>query len=144
MLHTLSLVLPVLLPSWRFFQSVEPSPRVQWALLDGGTPLDWQAFRPRPAALSPLQMLCRLFWNPHGNEALFVVSCAERIAQDPTPHSIAEIASRIQDDIAAMPLRPDRRMQFRLVFVTRDADGWSEEIVYLSPPLPARRPRNDV
>jgi hypothetical protein len=139
MLKTLSLVLPVLLPSWRFFQTIEPSPRVQWtALSKGGVALgDWQEFRPRPVAIPVVQMLCRLFWNARRNDALFVVSCAERIAENPTPHSINEITRRILDDLE--PGTTDSHVsaaQFRLVFMSRDETGISQDILFLSNPFP--------
>jgi len=38
-----------------------------------------------------MQMSGRMFWNPSWNESLFLVSCAERLLQNPTPHSEDEI-----------------------------------------------------
>ncbi len=40
-----------------------------------------------------------MFWNPEGNESLFLVSCAERIMENYTPHSENEILKRIARDI---------------------------------------------
>ena len=143
MLKTLSLILPVLIPSWRFFKAIEPSPRVEWALLSDrdGTAEDWQKFRPRPLVVTPSQMLRRLFWNPAWNDALFVVSCAERISQTPTAHSINEINRRILSDLKQMPIdAAGKWIQFRLVFVHRDKTGLSQDILYLSEPVPAAGP----
>lgn len=143
MLKTLPLILPVLIPSWRFFKAIEPSPRVQWALLTGNGDLTgkWQEFRPRPMAITPFQMLCRLFWNPAWNDALFVVSCAERIALNPTAHSIAEIRRRILSDIEQMPIdSTGKLMQFRLVFVQCDETGLSQDVLFLSEAVPASDP----
>jgi hypothetical protein len=145
MLKTLSLILPVLIPSWRFFKAIEPSPRVQWTLLadSGDLADDWQEFKPRPMVVTPFQMLCRLFWNPAWNDALFVVSCAERIALNPTPHSVTEIRRRILSDIEQLPIdSTDKLMQFRLVFVQRDETGLSQDIVFLSELVPATGPLN--
>lgn len=143
MLKTLSLALPVLIPSWRFFKEIEPSPRVQWAL--GSTREvsegDWHEFRPRPLVVTPFQMFRSLFWNPAWNETLFIVSCAERIAQQPTDHSVNAIKRRIFQEIERM--RTDatgKWMRFRLVFVCRDETGMSQEIVFLSDPYPVQRP----
>ena len=138
MLHILSLILPVLVPSWRFFQSVEPSPRIQWAL-DKPTQTDvWQEFWPRPAHVTLGQMLTRLFWNPARNEALFVFSCAERIALGHTVHSVDAINARIYNDLRARNIETKELMlRFRLVFVTRSINGWSEDIVFQSTPIPA-------
>lgn len=140
MLKTLSFVLPVLIPSWRFFKSIEPSPRVQWALFSERNlaPIVWQEFRPRPLAVTRLSMVLRLFWNPSWNDALFVVSCAERIQQDPTTHSIQEISRRIQSDIEKMGMGvTDKMLRFRLVFVRREGGALVQEIVFLSDAVPA-------
>lgn len=143
MLKTLSLILPVLVPSWRFFQTIEPSPRVQWAVLSApdAAPDDWQEFRPQPATVSLFQMLLRLVWNPARNEDLFVISCAERIKDHPTAHSIKEIRHRIQDDLERT--RGDttaQMLQFRLVFVRRDQTRLVEDVVFVSDPFPNRAP----
>ncbi|MGB5871897.1 MAG: hypothetical protein WBH04_17040 [Albidovulum sp.] len=88
--------------------------------------------------VTPLQMVTRLFWNPDWNDALFVVSCAERILQEPTDHSITEITRRIQQDIAQMPMDVSADLlQFRLVFVHREGTDLVREIVFLSDLVPA-------
>lgn len=134
------LILPVLIPSWRFFKTIEPSPRVQWALVpaaDNGA-REWHEFRPRPLHITPFEMMWRLFWNPARNDALFVVSCAERIAEHPTRHSIDEINRRILSEVAhSQTDLMGRLLQFRLVFVSRTDAGISEEIVYVSDPIAA-------
>lgn len=139
MWKTIFLILPVLVPSWRFFKTIEPSPRVQWALLPVGSAagvggaIDWREFRARPEIVSPLQMARRLFWNPAWNETLFLVSCAERIQGQPTQHSITEIQQRILRDIMRRPIDvADKMLQFRLVFVHRDDVGISNEVVFVS------------
>ena len=135
MWKTLSLILPVLMPSWRFFKTIEPSPRVQWRFLTDRnvTTGDWQDFRPRPQAVTAVQMIGRLFWNPVWNDSLFVVSCAERIEQQPTDHSITEITQRILADNAATRMNPKARLvQFRLLFVHRDGADLVEDIVFVS------------
>ena len=143
MLKTLLLLLPVLVPSWRFFEEIEPSPRVEWTLLPNRDtlPNKWYEFRPRALKTSPFQMLRCLFWNPEWNETLFVVSCAERIAQHPTNHSIKEINQRILADLDRMNFGTrDMLMQFRLVFVQQGQTGLTREEVFLSHPIPADGP----
>ena len=82
---------------------------------------DWREFRPRPANVSLFQMLYRLFWNPAWNESLFLVSCAERIEERPTEHSINEIRRRILREIMRIKIETtDKVLQFRLVFVHRN------------------------
>ncbi len=144
MLKTLSYILPVIFPSWRFFKTIEPSPRVQWTLFsaDDTAPEVWREFQPRPLTVAPVAMALRLFWNPDRNEELFVVSCAERIQQQPTDHSIAEIRRRIQHSIEAMHVdTTDSLFQFRLVFVRRERTSLVEDVVFLSARFPASATR---
>lgn len=143
MLNTLAMILPVLIPSWRFFKTIEPSPRVQWALLSegGGGPADWQELHPPPATVTALQMLARLFWNADRNEQLFVISCAERIQQQPTAHSIDEIGRRVRQKMTHMGLdRTDQYWQFRLVFVHREQARLVKKVVFLSEARPIVAP----
>lgn len=143
MLKTISLILPVLIPSWRFFKAVEPSPRVEWAIVprDAEGVCNWTPYQPRPQAVSLGEMFRRLLWNPAWNDALFVVSCAERIALgiEPTSHSVNEIQRRILRDINGLDLGVDEGlMQFRLVFVYRDDTGFVQDVVFVSEPVPVR------
>ncbi len=142
--NTLSLLLPVLFPSWRFFKEIAPSPRVQWTLLSKGdeAPAAWQEFRPRPLTITPLRMAFRLLWNPGWNDTLFVVSCAERIYQQPTAHSVTEIMQRIQSDIEILGVDTGGRLlQFRLVFVHREGAALEEQVVFISDPFLAKAPK---
>ena len=123
MMRTLALILPVLIPSWRFFRAVDPSPRVQWKRGCGA----WQELRPRPQRLGPGAMLRRLVWNPHWNDMLFVVSCAERLEQGPDPVALREIARRV-------PAGPD--VQFRIVLVHDDGTTATEEVIHTFDPAP--------
>lgn len=89
MLAGLRLLLPALMPSWRFFDAVTASPRLDFALLagpDDEAPL-WHAFRPRPPHLGFAAMARRMVWNPQWNEALFLVSLAERLVTTDDPHT---------------------------------------------------------
>ena len=125
-MNPLSLLAPALIPSWNFFDVIAPSPRLEYALgaSASGTSGPWQAFRPLPQRLSPLTLLGRLVWNPRWNETLFLVSCAERLIQQPTAHSEDEIFRRMAADLAR---RTDTEpsaswLSFRLVFLTREGD----------------------
>ena len=134
MLKTLQLLAPVLLPSWRFFDSIAASPRIECQSLSASAePLDdWREFRPRPQSLALGTYLRRLFWNPRWNETLFLTSCAERLLDSPSEHSIREIATRIEEslrDEAAPPF-----FRFRLVLVSRAGEALQREVAYVSPP----------
>jgi hypothetical protein len=136
-LQTLKLLLPALIPSWRFFHTIAPSPRIEFTLLhtaheaSGG----WQEFRPRPARLSVGAMLMRLFWNPRWNESLYLVSCAERLMTHPTEHSVREIRDRIEAELArnAIDAGAAPYLQFRLVFVSWEGAQIQRHITYISP-----------
>jgi hypothetical protein len=136
-----TLLLPALIPSWNFFDVIAPSPRIEYALLRsvGDASGDWRAFRPRPERVSPLAMLARLAWNPRWNETLFLVSCAERLTDHPTPHSEDEIFRRIAADLAREPSlgRGDIErpwLCFRLVFVSREHEAVVSEVLFQPAP----------
>lgn len=138
MLKLISLALPVLIPSWRFFKAIEPSPRVQWSLLPPATlaPGPWQDVQPRPQRVPISQMLRRLLWNPAWNESLYLVSCAERIQQQRDRHSIDEIRCRVLRMIRRSDPNLKGAFRFRLVFVRRDGADLVEEIVFISDSVP--------
>ena len=137
----LRLLLPALLPSWRFFDAVTASPRVDYALLaDPDDEADhWQEFRPRPAILTPGAMFRRLLWNAEWNENLFLVSLAERLMRAETAETVAHSQRELQHRVARHLDRHDRRdrdlyLQIRIRLVGR-VDRWvADEIVYLSGP----------
>ncbi len=131
MLHGFKLLLPALMPSWRFFDTIGPSPRIEYALLDEAHAVAvWQEFRPRPARLSFGQMLLRLIWNPRWNQSLYLVSCAERLMANPTAQSEREIMERIMAEHADAS---EPWLQFRLVFVSMQGEGMREDITFTSP-----------
>ncbi len=146
MLHILKLLIPALIPSWNFFDIIAPSPRVQYALLESEneTSHEWYEFRPRPAHLSFLQMLGHMLWNAKWNESMFVVSCAERLMEQPTQHSEDEIMQRIISDLVGasskIQLNTATHLQFRLLVVERQGAALEQEVVFYSriQPLPAR------
>ncbi|MBI1492054.1 hypothetical protein [Halocynthiibacter styelae] len=134
---TLRLTLPALIPSWRFFKAVQPSPRIEWRSPD----LDehWQAFRPRPTHLSPITILQRMIWNPRWNETLFMVSCSERLTAEVTDHSIGEILKPLRQD---MPHKATT-LQFRLKFIDRIDGTLQEQITFTSGIYPAQHKGRD-
>ncbi len=81
-------------------------------------------------------MLRRLLWNPRWNESLFVVSCAERLMDQPTDHSRDEIFKRIAADLVRLPQGDAAGdwLSFRLVFVSREDETVSREELYRSEP----------
>lgn len=132
MLRLISLLLPALIPSWRFFKTVAPSPRIEYRLVAKSFVGPWQEDRPRPASLSFTQMLRRLLWNPDWNEQLFLVSCSERLIEVPSQHSLDEINSRI----ARLLPSGTEALQFRLVFLSREGGRLVKTVEYESAPVP--------
>lgn len=134
----LKLLLPALIPSWNFFDWIAPSPRIEFRLCraSGATTQasGWREFRPRPASLTAGQIAARLFFNPRWNETLFVASCAERLVEYPTVHSAQQIFRRIAADLT--DAEPAARLQFRLVFVSRDGNSLKRETYYVSDARP--------
>lgn len=122
MLTLVRLYLPVLFPSWRFFKEVRPETHIE-VRIDGV----WSDAIDRPARLSLGALLARLFWNPSWNEALFVMSCAERLLVEPNDHSAGEIRARV-----ARRLGQSGPVSFRLA--ARDLIGAVEvtEVAYQS------------
>jgi hypothetical protein len=138
MLNALRLLLPALIPSWRFFDVIAPSPRIEYALLasPSDTAGDWREFRPRPDNVSIPTLLSRLVWNPRWNETLFVVSCAERLVDQPTAHSEDEIFKRIAAELGRQPdaVTPTPWLTFRLVFVSREGEAIERDVLFQSAP----------
>lgn len=144
MIQVLKLLLPALIPSWNFFDVIAPSPRIQFALLNSEDeePPQWREFRPRPARVSFMQMLAHMVWNPVWNESLFMISCAERLMEQPTQHSEDEILKRIvaelnRDNESAVA---GTLLQFRLLVVRREGEQLQQELVFESSIKPLSGP----
>jgi hypothetical protein len=130
MLQTLKLFLPVLIPSWRFFDRIAASPRIEYTRLETPqSPPHWQEFRPRPAHLPFTAMVKHMFFNPRWNESLFLVSCAERLTERETAHSVQEIATRVKAGL--MPPAPF--FQFRIALIDREGQRLEKHITFVSP-----------
>lgn len=131
----IALLLPILMPSWRFFDRIEGRYIIEWRFLDANARVlsDWHpCHTPRPH-ISSRQMLRQLFWNPTGNEALFMLSCAERLAAVGEPRVVREIETRIWR--AAQPQAPHLGyLQFRVRFVSRVSARVVYETRFTAPP----------
>ena len=135
LLKPLKLLLPALIPSWNFFDTISPSPRIEYSLLtsENETSLNWIEFRPKPSHLSLPNMLKRLFWNPTWNESLFLVSCAERILENYALHSENEILRRIERELSLRQKQiTETHIQFRLLFIQRAGVELKAEISFNS------------
>lgn len=134
-LKPLKLLLPALIPSWNFFDTISPSPRIEYSLLssENEKSLNWIEFRPKPSHISLNNMFKRLFWNPKWNESLFLTSCAERILENHTLHSENEILRRIERDLVLRKEQAtETHLQFRLLFIQRVGIELKTEILFNS------------
>ncbi|HEY6529905.1 MAG TPA: hypothetical protein VIZ65_14545 [Cellvibrionaceae bacterium] len=92
----LRLILPIFFPSWRFFNSIGPSPRLM-VQIDAGA---WEEFCAKPVKLNMLKRLGQLFYNPCGNQILFVQSCAARLFDEQGSDTVEIIFLAIAQAIA--------------------------------------------
>lgn len=121
----LRLILPAIVPSWRFFDAVGDSPRIDHAVVaTRDAPVtDWHSHDPRIGYLSPARMVHRLFWNPAWNDGLYRVSLAERLLTSDdaatVAHSERELMRRIARDLDA---GPDAWLRVRIRLVARDGE----------------------
>ncbi|MGH1467105.1 MAG: hypothetical protein ACRBBQ_17260 [Cognatishimia sp.] len=128
---TISLLLPALFPSWRFFKTVGPSPRIEFRLITGGAKADWQASHPIPDTLGPVQMCKRLFWNPNRNTQLYMVAVAERLVSGVRDHSEQELNRLIAESLHAAR----GKLQFRLVFLVPEGSQIVGHVLFESTPV---------
>lgn len=131
-IRAIRLLLPALIPSWRFFDWIAPSPRIEFALTPTAdtAPESWQLLTNRPIRVPAASAVRRLFYNPQWNDQLYLVSCAERIAESPDPHSIEQIFRRIDASLPAAST--EVYVRFRLVFLARNDDALTREIRFVS------------
>lgn len=138
----LRLVLPVLVPSWRFFDVIGPAPRIDiaWLATPASDPA-WRPLHPRPARLEFGAALRRLFWNPDGNAARALVSAAERLLESPTDRRLDAFMHRVSEASDATPTTrgDDGWLQVRIVETRRRAGELGEDVRFLSAPVRARR-----
>ncbi len=73
-------------------------------------------------------MLARLFFNPAWNEALFLVTCAERFREDGAPAALPHIQERAL--LAARRVEPGAPLQLRIRFVLGQGPARIEEEIY--------------
>lgn len=136
MLRTLNLLLPVLIPSWKFFDVIGASPRIEYAVSQSPdeTPGEWLEFRRRPDHVPFRATIGRLFWNGWWNETMFIVSCAERLLDEPTAHSQNEIFRRIAADLADYLEWKGGWLRFRISLLSEEDGAIVREIAFVSDP----------
>ena len=85
---------PVLVPSWRFFDVVGPSPRVEYAVLQhaAAEPAQWHRLALTLPNVSLTMLLWHLLYNAERNDLLFLVSCCERVLEASSGDATASAA----------------------------------------------------
>lgn len=141
-LPMLRALLPVLVPSWRFFDRIGASPRIEIALLSAvaAEPEDWLEFRSRPHHLSLIRILRSLWWNPEQNEALYLLSCCEKLIEQQSALAEREIERRIAAALGKIPrniagpnVEPEYPFfMFRLIVIERVGTELSRSEVFRS------------
>ena len=136
----IKLFLPVLFPSWRFFSSIGPSPRIEFALSqnENDEPVNWQEFRPKPAKISFVKGLLLLFHNPGWNETLYINTCAERLFEGYSEMREQEIMRRILASISVGEIIADsnfRYVTYRISAVMREGQVISQPVTFISKPV---------
>ncbi len=136
MLKTLKLLLPIFIPSWRFFKEIAPSPRIEFTLraTTEEASSQWQDFSLRPDRRSATSILTSIFYNPRWNESLFIMNCAEQLIINPNDFNEQEIMRRIKTELERkqLDLKVTPYLQFRLVFISRQGSELQKDILFVS------------
>lgn len=138
------LFLPILFPSWRFFSSIGPSPRISYAFLNNedDEPGFWHEFRPAPDKIPLKKLLFNLFHNPQWSETLYINTCAERLFEGYSAIREQEIMQRIMmalvDEIATNS--DARYLVYRISAVVRDVKAVKQQVTFVSKPALINRP----
>jgi hypothetical protein len=139
LVRVLRLVLPVLVPSWRFFDSIGPSPRIEYQAWRPDAPEDpanpWTPWALTPARVGVAAMVARLFLNAERNETLYLLACCERVVDDGSGHAEHEIAVRLAAHLGHAPLAVPCRARFRIVEVYPEAGQLQRQVAFVSAPF---------
>ena len=94
---------PVLIPSWRFFDGVGASPRLEYAIAEHAAdePAQWHTLPLNVANVSITQLLWRLVYNAARNDQLFLVSCCERVLEASSGEATQSQAARADSSVCA-------------------------------------------
>jgi len=136
----LKFLLPVIFPSWRFFSSIGPSPRIHIGFLrdENGEPEVWQEFRPRPAKISLKSGFWRLLHSPKWNETLYINTCAERLFEGYSEMREREIMRRIlaaiqKGEILVEAAKP--YVTYRISAIMREGQVTTQQITFVATPV---------
>lgn len=140
-------LLPILFPSWRFFSSIGPSPRIEMGFVanENSEPQGWLPFRPLPKKVNFTLGLQQLFHNPLWNECLYINTCAEHLFENYSEFREREIGLRLVAAVLNKEIVVDSEFHY-LVFRIRaleseagqlesEAGQVRDEVVFISKPF---------
>jgi hypothetical protein len=136
----LKLFLPIIFPSWRFFSSIGPSPRIEVGFVadTNSEPEEWLPFRRLPKKINFTLALQQLFHNPLWNERLYINTCAEHLFEGYSEFREREIGERLVAAVLKKEIVFDGEFHY-LVFRIRalevEAGQVKDEIVFVSKPF---------
>ena len=131
------LVLPIVFPSWRFFSSIGPSPRIEFSFVGDhiAQPENWLPFRPLPKKISFIHGFCQLLHNPRWNESLYINSCAEHLFEGASVFYEQEIGLRLVNAVHSGEILNDEAAK-ELVYRIRALESVNgelcDEVVFVS------------
>lgn len=133
----LKLILPVLFPSWRFFSSIGPSPRIEvgFATQSDSTPPEFIPVFTLPEKVSPLSSFVRLMHNPEWNERLYINTCAEYLFETHSEFHEQQIAQRLLIAIQSRKIiapESTHHMVFRIRTFVADEGRPQNDVIFIS------------
>ena len=133
----LKLYLPILFPSWRFFSSIGPSPRIDVGFVadKNSEPQEWLPFRPLPKKVNFTLGLQQLFHNPLWNECLYINTCAEHLFEGYSEFREREIGQRLVAAALNKKIAVDGEshyLVFRVRALESEAGQVRDEVVFVS------------
>jgi len=139
-IHMIKLLLPILFPSWRFFSSIGPSPRIEVGFTADKNcePQQWGPFRPLPKRINLALGVRQLFHNPLWNEHLYISTCAEHLFEGYSEFREREIGQRLVAAVLNKEIGSNGEFQylmFRIRALGPEAGQMRDEIVFISKPF---------
>ena len=136
----LKLFLPILFPSWRFFSSIGPSPRIEMGFMvdKNSVPQQWLPFRLLPKKINFILGLQQLFHNPLWNERLYINTCAEHLFESYSEFHEKEIGVRLVSAVLNKEIIASDEAQylvFRIRAIETEAGQVRDDVVFVSKPF---------
>lgn len=136
----IKLLLPIFFPSWRFFSSIGPSPRIEvgFAADKNSAIQKWVPFRPLPKGINFRLGVQQLFHNPLWNERLYINTCAEHLFEDYSEFREREIGLRLVFAVLNKEIVVDGEFQylaFRIRALEFEAGQVCDDVVFVSKPF---------